>query len=160
MYEKQTELKNIVERAINRFNSSEIYLLDRDLSERCICSKFATYIEKELVNTDYSDYIVDVEYNRGMTGNEYAKKMLFGRDATVDIIVHKRGYDDSNGGFDNLICFEMKKRCGERHLYFDKNRLMALTDYSCGFNYRMGFMLIAKRSGIIIDEIFCNELEF
>lgn len=160
MNAKQTELLNIVESAINRFNSLENYLLERNLSERCICSKFASYIEKELVNTNYSDYVVDVEYNRGIRGNEYAKKMLFGRNATVDIIVHKRGYGEINGGFDNLICFEMKKRGGEKHLYFDKNRLMALTDQSCGFNYRIGFMLIAKKSGIIIDEIFCNKQNF
>ena len=160
MNEKQMELKSLVERAISKFNLSEIYLLDKDLSERCICSKFATYLEKELINTRFSNYIVDVEYNRGMEGNGYAKKMLFGKNMTVDIIVHKRGYDKNNGGFDNLICFEMKKSDGDKNLFSDKRRLTALTDPLCDFNYRIGFMLIAKKTGIVIDDIFCNELDF
>lgn len=160
MTAKQAGLKNIVEIAIGRFNASENYLLDKDLSERCICAKFAMYLEKALVNTQYSDYIVDVEYNRGMAGNEYAKKRLYGRDAIVDLIVHKRGYNAENGGFDNLICIEMKKRGGEKHLEDDKNRLQTMTDSHCGFNYRIGFMLIAKKSGIVINEIFCNGLDF
>lgn len=134
MTAKQAELKNIVEIAMSQFNASERYLLDRDLSERCICAKFAMYLEKALVNTHYSDYIVDVEYNRGMVGNEYAKKRLYGRDAIVDLIVHKRGYDE-HCGFDNLICIEMKKRGGEKHLEDDKNRLQTMTDSHCGFNY-------------------------
>lgn len=160
MTTKQIELKNIVDRAINQFNFSEHYLLDKDLSERCICAKFATHLEKVLSITKYSDYIVDVEYNRGMDGNEYAKKRLYGRDAIVDLIVHKRGYDSENGGFDNLICIEMKKRGGVRNLADDKNRLRTMTDSHCGFNYRIGFMLIARKGGIVIDETFCNELDF
>lgn len=76
MTEKQNELQNIVEQAISQFNDLENYLLDRDLSERCICAKFAVYLERALENTRYSDYIVDVEYNRGMEGNEYAKKKV------------------------------------------------------------------------------------
>ena len=157
---KQTELKSAVEVAINQFNSLECYLLEKGLSERCICAKFATYLEKALSNTRYYDYIVDVEYNRGMGGNECAKKKLDGRDATVDLIVHKRGYDRENGGFDNLICIEMKKRGGERHLKDDKKRLKTMTDSESGFNYRIGFMLIARKRGIVIDETFCHELDF
>lgn len=160
MTTKQIELKCIVERAISLFNSSEYYLLERDLSERCICAKFALYLEKVINNTNYSDYFVDVEYNRGMNGNEYAKKMLKGRDATIDLIVHKWGFDCENVGFDNLICIEMKKSGGERHLYDDKRRLRVLTDYHCGFNYHIGFMLIARKNGIVINETFCNELDF
>jgi len=160
MTTKQNELKGIVEMAIRQFNILERYLLDRGLSERCICAKFAFYLEKAFENTRYLDYNVDVEYNRGMHGNEYAKKKLNGRDATVDLIVHKRDYVSENSGFDNLICIEMKKRGGERHLEDDKNRLKTLTDSHCGFNYRIGFMLIARKSGIVVDEIFFNELDF
>lgn len=157
MTKKQNELKEIVEQAIREFNSSERYLLEKDLSERCICSKFAEYLGKALSGTKYSAYTTDVEYNRGMEGNEFAKKMLRGRPATVDLIVHKRGYDPETVGFDNLICIEMKKRGGERLLWDDKIRLETMTDPLCGFNYRIGFMLIAKRNGIAIDEVFCNK---
>ena len=41
MTELQNKLKEIVLTSINEFNSNEKYLLENDLSERCICSKFA-----------------------------------------------------------------------------------------------------------------------
>ncbi|MCH5179597.1 MAG: hypothetical protein J1F32_00040 [Erysipelotrichales bacterium] len=154
---EQKELVIIVSDAISEFNLRERYLLDRNLSERCICSKFASYLERALIGTKYSGYDVDVEYNRGMNGNEYAKKRLFGKNAIVDLIVHKRGYDYENSRFHNLICIEMKKRGGQRNLCYDKNRLSTMTDFSCGFNYQIGFMLIARKSGIVIDKIFPNE---
>lgn len=160
MNTKQNELKTIVQSAINKFNANEIYLLDRDLSERCICAKFAMYLERELIETEYSDYFVDVEYNRGMNGNEYAKKMLHNRDAIVDLIVHKRGVNPETDSFDNLICIEMKKKGGWRNLADDKSRLQTMTNPQCGFNYRIGFMLIARKSGIVINDTFCNSIEF
>lgn len=87
-YEK---LKNIVLQAINDFNEKEMYLVENDLSERCICSRFAIYLSKSLENTEFENYIADVEYNRGAEGNERSTKYLDGRLITVDLVVHKRG---------------------------------------------------------------------
>ena len=42
MPECQQELMEIVDVAIKEFNSKEKYLIKNDLSERCICAKFAT----------------------------------------------------------------------------------------------------------------------
>lgn len=157
MTTEQSDLKSIVDIAIKQFNQSEIYLLDRNLSERCICSKFASYLEKVLIGTKYSSYNVDVEYNRGMYGNDYAKKMLLGKRVIVDLIVHKRGYDYEYGRFDNLICIEMKKRNSKCNLQDDKDRLNNLLNPKYGFNYKIGFMLIVNKNGIIIDEMVCSE---
>lgn len=101
-------LKNIVEQAIDTFNVQERYLMENDLSERCMCARFAMRLTEALRGTPYHEYIVDVEYNRGADGCERAIKRIDNTPITVDLIVHKRGLD-CNYEFDNLLCIEMKK---------------------------------------------------
>ena len=108
MNNKQQELKSIVGRAIETFNSQETYLIENDLSERCICSRFAMHLTKALQDSKYRDYVVDVEFNRGANGKENGKKKIDEHYITIDLIVHKRGVNHQ-GGFINLICIEMKK---------------------------------------------------
>ena len=93
----------IVKNSLEEFNKSEGFLIKNDLSERCICAKFSTYLERELLNTQYQDYNVDVEYNRGRGGNDSAAKMMNGKKIVTDLIVHKRGKNEE-GEYDNLIC--------------------------------------------------------
>ena len=76
MMEAATTLKGIVYSAISTFNKDERYLIKNDLSERCICARFAMHLTEALKGTEYSDYLVDVEYNRGMDGHERAAKRI------------------------------------------------------------------------------------
>ena len=106
--ERQKQLLEYVRQAISDFNSKETYLIIHDLSERCICSKFASYLKKALPETEFKEYSVDVEYNRGYDGIEEMPKKLDDRKIVVDLIVHMRGCS-KDSGFNNLICIEMKK---------------------------------------------------
>ena len=142
MTEIQRQITECVESAINEFNRNEQYLISRDLSERCICAKFASYLDRAIAGTRFSEYTVDVEYNRGSRGNEYAAKCLDGRNIVVDLIVHKRGYDTIRG-FNNLFCIEMKKGYKPYDISSDKNRLRIMTDSTYGFGYKAGFMVLA-----------------
>jgi len=136
------ELKNIVDIAIEKFNEEEIYLIERDVSERCICSKFAKYLEKEVKrNEKINEYIVDVEYNRGAKGSEYLPKVLDDTRIVVDLIVHKRGYNPAENGFRNLICIEMKKSTNRNGYDSDEKRLEIMTDCSKDFGYKIGYMI-------------------
>lgn len=86
-------IPGIMQSAINSFNSNEIFLLTHNVSERCICAKFAGYLERELYRQGLVQYSVDVEYNRN-TGD---LKRLHDKNIVVDLIVHKRGcsgYED------------------------------------------------------------------
>ena len=133
----------IVKNSLEEFNKSEGFLIKNDLSERCICAKFSTYLERELLNTQYQDYNVDVEYNRGRGGNDSAAKMM-------------------NGEYDNLICIEMKKEYKHLDMENDKKRLAVLTDKYCGFGYKLGLMLVARRDkkenicGLYIDSVYVD----
>lgn len=55
MTEAVTTLKSIVQNAILSFNRSERYLIRNDLSERCICARFAMHLTEALKGTEYSD---------------------------------------------------------------------------------------------------------
>ena len=135
-------LQSIVERAISSFCETEMYLIENNLSERCICARFAIHLSKALEDTIYRDYVVDVEYNRGNKGRQQNPKMMDdNKPITVDLIVHKRGYDPVYG-FDNLICIEMKKSTDRRGCHNDENRLRKMVSYNYGFIYKAGFMIL------------------
>lgn len=154
-------IRQCVDKAIVAFNEKEEYLILNNLSERCICSKFAIYLDREIQNSIFSDYVVDVEYNRGYRKKEHAIKQLHGKNIIVDLIVHKRGYHELYG-FDNLICIEMKKTSMPAKLQDDKNRLRYLTDEIHGFHYKAGYMIVVfadhkqNRYGLQIDTAFYN----
>lgn len=105
MTETQIRIAECLEVALQSFNLNEQYLISRDLSERCICAKFASYLERAIAESEFREYIVDVEYNRGSQGNEHAATRLNGRNIVVDLIVHKRGYNEQRG-FDNFFALK------------------------------------------------------
>lgn len=149
-----------VEAAIEKFNVDEVYLIEKRLSERCICARFAIYLENEVRKRFSVDYVADVEYNRGADGDEYLQKVLHGERIYPDLIVHKRGYDPVIG-YDNMICIEMKKQEDCRGLGSDQRRLRALTYMGPGgpgFVYRSGFMIVIhkKPKGLKIESEYVN----
>lgn len=159
---RQQALINCLVEAMDHFNANEQYLITRDLSERCVCAKFMSHLERTVASSDFRDYIVDVEYNRGNQGNEYNAKAQDDKKIVVDLIVHKRNY---NYGFDNLICIEMKKASLRRQIPEDKDRLCYLTDNTKGFKYEVGAMMVIGKGRkyhdkLLIDALFFNGVEY
>lgn len=137
----------LVKQAVDRFNLLDKYLLDVQISEICMCGRVAFYMQDWLWQHDIFDYDVDLEYNRGYDGLEINTKKLDGKDVRLDLIVHKRGYDESGEGFTNIICIEMKKASNWEGCEDDEVRLEKLTDPRWGFCYRLGVMLYANDMG-------------
>ena len=150
MNHQQEQLKNIVCKSLDTFNSTESYLIENDLSERCICSRLAMHLTNALQDSEYRDYVVDVEYNRGANGKEYGVKKMDGHPITVDLIVHKRGYDH-HAGFINLICIEMKKSTDRRGCDDDITRLRKMCSLHYAFYYPIGFMLLVNMENKCIE---------
>lgn len=121
-------------------------------------------LERAIAESEFREYVVDVEYNRGSRGNEYAAKVLNGHNIVVDLVVHKRGYDEQRG-FDNLFCIEMKKAYKRCDLSSDKERLRILTDDFLGFGYKAGFMITATADifhdeyKLVVESYFYNRSE-
>ena len=87
-------------------------------------------LHEALKKTKFSDYFVDVEYNRNIGGTlKTLKKTIRGLDEQIvtincDLIVHSRG---QNILCDNLIALEMKKSTGRKvDKDNDRNRLECL----------------------------------
>lgn len=84
-----------------------------------------------------------------------------GKKIVTDLIVHKRGKNEE-GEYDNLICIEMKKEYKHLDMENDKKRLAVLTDKYCGFGYKLGLMLVARRDkkenicGLYIDSVYVD----
>ena len=113
------EIGNDLFKAISEFLLKECFLLKHDINERSITHKLAEYVQKY-----FSDYNVDCEYNRmpeksnnnGEAETKFIPKELHlnvskissdddkGTTVYPDIIIHKRGSNDSN-----LIVIEVKK---------------------------------------------------
>lgn len=160
MENKHSILKNIIEQAIEAFNEKEEYLIKNDLSERCICARFATYVTEALKTSEFYDYVVDVEYNRGAMGKEDGIKKMDNNPITVDLIVHKRGYDVWDG-FINLICIEMKKSTDRRGCTSDEERLRKMCSNEYAFRYSSGFMIVINMNDnrLEIKESFKNQIQ-
>lgn len=160
---KQQQIEQLLQRTIKHFNKKEQFLIKNNLCERCICARFAMYLERVLSRSVFRDYTTDVEYDRGMGGNDYGKKRVFGHDAYLDLIVHKRGYDESMG-YDNLFAVEFKWQGNDFNQ--DTKRLMALVDNENGFMYRAGFAIRIISShadsfyGLTIEECYYNQQDF
>lgn len=163
MTERQKQIELLLRRTILHFNKKEQYLLKKHLCERCICARFAMYLERTISRSIFSDYTTDIEYDKGMGGNDYGKKKVFGHDAYLDLIAHKRGYDDIIG-YDNLFAVEFKWQGNDFDQ--DKERLRALVDNKNGFGYRAGFAIRinydpANSIGrLIIEDSYYNDNDF
>jgi hypothetical protein len=67
------------------------------VSERAIVFRFGIYLQ-ELVylSEDFKDYHIDVEYNRNLNNVKCLPKSQWEKGAYPDLIIHKRGSNDSN----------------------------------------------------------------
>jgi len=166
MTEKQQNIVSVLNRTICTFNNNEQHLLVNNLSERCICAKFAMYLDRAMRRSPFKGYFVDVEYNRGMGGNDYAKKIIKNSHATLDLIVHKRGtvISKDHMGYDNLFAIEMKKT--GRSFSADKERLQLLVNNYYEYCYRASFavrIVTNKQKGIyklVIEQEYYNAVDF
>ncbi len=132
------EVRQKVQRALNRLRESDCFLIQANTNERTISHKLAEYLQAEFLPLK-----VDCEYNRH---GEEIKRLEVPRDninwddteaRTVfpDIVVHERGNDEQN-----LLVIEVKKSSNAQNQQFDRIKLMAFT--MPPYRYRFGLFLI------------------
>lgn len=91
------ELEKIFEKANRAFVRKNEMLFKTRVSERTLCGALMIELHEVLKETQYSDYFVDVEYNRNVGGTlKTFKKTIRGSDEQIvtincDLIVHSRG---------------------------------------------------------------------
>jgi hypothetical protein len=120
--------------ALRRVTDCDRYLLEFDLSERCIASRLALYLQNE-----FPEHTVDVEYNRdgaipkrlGLPEECANHRNPDGEALAVpDVIVHRRGPEGPN-----ILVLELKKTTNRDLRDCDRARVYALREqlgYSFG----------------------------
>lgn len=122
---EHAEVARRVDEALQAFRQNDGYLLEHNLSERCIAARVALHLQR-----CFPDYSVDVEYNRA---GDMPKRLDLPEDCAnsfdddgralvvPDIIVHRRGPAGPN-----LLGIEIKKAGDPRGFDCDRNRIVAL----------------------------------
>lgn len=136
-----------------------------------MCGALMIEFYEELKKTRFSDYFVEVEYNRNVGGTlKTLKKTTQGLDEQIitincDLIVHSRG---QNTLCDNLIALEMKKLTGRKiDKDSDRNRLECLTkspgqdvwsfggkilpEHVCGYGLGIYYEINFNRKTILVE---------
>jgi len=120
----EAEVREKLQVAAQELVAVDAHLLENDLSERCIASRLAMYLQSE-----FPELSVDVEYNRlgahpktMELPEECANYMSNDGEPRVvpDIIVHKRGQEGPN-----LLVLELKKTTNRDSRECDRMRIRA-----------------------------------
>lgn len=139
--------------ALKNFFERDRVLLHRNVNERSITHKLAEYLQIQ-----FPDYAVDCEYNRHgespktlhyLENETTSTSDLDAKTVFPDIIVHKRGTDESN-----LMVLEVKKtnaRTSEEQR--DKWKLEAFTGQE--YRYQIGLFLLLDVENQCITHVQC-----
>ena len=97
-----TDIERIINKSLDLLYSKDKKIFKNDLCERCIAFRFGLYFYQIMQEEKYSDYDIDMEYNRHYANIKYTQKLKNG--TYPDLIVHKRNTDENN-----LLVIEFKK---------------------------------------------------
>lgn len=123
----EAEVREKLQVATQKLVAADAHLLEHDLSERCIASRLAMYLQQE-----YPEFSVDVEYNRI---GAHPKTMELPEECAnyrsnngeplvvPDVIVHKRGAEGPN-----LLVLELKKTTNRDSRACDHMRVRAFRE--------------------------------
>lgn len=91
----------VFERSLQRLYLEDSFLIEHESSERSIVASLKCILKESWV---FSEYIIDIEYNREGSENN-SKKDQNGSATTADLIIHKTRWDTVDG---NLLYLEAK----------------------------------------------------
>ena len=117
-----TDLNARVKCAFDALNHYDLLLLQNDAHERTVCARLAMYLQAV-----FPGYDVDVEYNRHGFDPKRLQEIpnCKNHDSLVypDVVVHRRGNDDSN-----LLVMELKKSTNTEPRDCDRTKLKCCVD--------------------------------
>ncbi len=159
----QNQLKQKIEKAIEKLKEKDMFLINNDLHEITIAHKLAEYLESE-----FKDWDVDIEYNKkididmlkntskaipngfGNAGESGRKQQ---RRLRIDIIIHYRGKNDYDS---NLLAIELKKVGNRSRRNMDEDALKQLTDQNGPYKYQFGLFIDMNKEAHINEKLFVN----
>lgn len=138
-------------------------LFDTEVSERTLCGALMLHLHKRIKQTIYSNYHVDVEYNRNKGGSlKTIAKTVQGPNFDIikincDLIVHSRGKCIEQ---DNLIAIEMIK-CLTKDSFDDVWAFdgKSLPEHVCRYIIRVYYEINYNKRKIELEYYYKGELE-
>jgi type I restriction enzyme S subunit len=126
-----TELKELLNKALERLYKNDKSLIKRGANERAITSRFARYVEDLVKISSFKSLDVDVEYNRN--GNEPKRTNSSPQGTYPDVLLHKREFNDNN-----KLVVEFKCYWSQVDDVADRKKLIDFTSSSDRYQYRLG----------------------
>lgn len=135
----RAELSAIIDEGLGRLVINDRHLFLQDLSERCLASRLAHYVQQQL-----ETWSVDVEYNRhdlernpkrlGLHPDCANRRTMRGEAYVLpDLIIHQRGPRGPN-----LLAMELKKTTNQTSRACDVARIHA---YRSQYGYQHGVLV-------------------
>jgi hypothetical protein len=139
-----TELKELLNKALQRLYENDMSLIERRANERAITFRFGIYFEELVKNSSFKELNVDAEYNRNGEGTKSTDSKPHG--THPDILLHERETNNKN-----KLVLEFKGRwnkdkCGA----CDKKKLMEFTSKNQGYRYVLGAWVLLEQDKPVV----------
>ena len=105
-----TELKELLNKALQRLYENDMSLIERRANERAITFRFGVYLEELVKKSSFKELNVDAEYNRNGTSTKSTDSNPHG--TYPDILLHQRETNDENKLVLEFKCYWNKEKCG------------------------------------------------
>ena len=128
------DILEIVVSVLDRVYANHSYLIQNQVSERSIVFWFGIYFYEAIQGTKYSEYNLDVEYNRNL--QEVKRTENYPRGTYPDLILHKRGCNDSN-----ILIIEFKP-WWNHEIDDDLVKLQDFTNPDGEYKYNLGLSIL------------------
>ncbi len=143
--QKIENLLSGIKRSINEVYTHDSYLIKNKVHERTIVGRFAIYFQKRLNQMGYSNFNLDIEYNKDHSNPKRTKN--FSRGTYPDVVVHKRGSNEHN------LCLIEFKTWWDNYIDKDIAKLKDFTDEKDKYKYGIGFSIILNRDTPYIQAV-------
>lgn len=140
-YEEMDHIYNKINEVLNILYKNDSYLLEIDAHEVTISHKLACYLQ-----AIFKEFDVDIEFNKNLKDSKRVDNEI----RRPDIIVHKRGTNDSN-----FIAIEIKK-CSNANKNFDIEKIGSIMNE---LNYEYGFYIEFNVGEDITEKNFIKTME-
>lgn len=146
-------IKQAVEKAIEIVYENDESLIIRKANERSIVFRFGLYLYEIIKNSNFSDFDIDVEYNRN--GNDIKRIPSRPNGSFPDLIIHKRGVNT-----DNLLVVEFKTEWSNQTQQDDVKKIRDFMNKEGKYKFRYGATILIKEDDFNINwiEPYCEKL--
>lgn len=149
-----TELKELLNKALEMLYKNDMSLIKRGTHERAITFRFGVYFEELVKNSSFKELNVDAEYNRNGLKPKYMPSELKQVRTYPDILLHERGNNHANK---LIIEFKTYWNKTEAARQLDIKKLEFFTSKNCDYAYILGaFVRLAETLDDVTIEYFVN----